>query len=208
MSESDPNGPHPLDYANPRHFPNPRWHWSTWLLLAIVLAIWVPIGFWVALKQMQSGVGYYSSGINIKSAANLRSIGQAIQMYAADNQGEYPDSLRTILATEDVTSGIFVSPLSNDSPADGPTTQAILDQLMTPGHCSYVYLGRGLTTKTVTSDMIIAYERPGNYRSGGTYVLFGDGHVEYVLGAQAATIAKRATTGPFPVTMPTTLPSN
>jgi prepilin-type processing-associated H-X9-DG protein len=105
------------------------------------------------------------------------------------------------LLNEDITSSVFVSPLTSDTPAQGATPQAIADQLVAGGHLSYVYLGRGLNAKTVTPEMIVAYEKlPAS--SKGANVLFGDGHAEWFDGATVAKIIDRAASGEFPVTRP------
>jgi len=143
-----------------------------------------------------------STGPRVKSASNLRQIGQGILLYSNDHGGAYPDSFEAILLEGDFTSEVFVSPLGLDTPAAGPTPQAIADQLDAGGHLSYVYLGRGLTTKTVTDNTIIAYEKL-SIAGNGANVLFGDGHVEWDDAAYVAKIVDRAASGKFPVTMPT-----
>jgi len=137
----------------------------------------------------------------VKSASNLRQIGQAILLYGNDHQGKYPDSFQTILLNEDITSEVFVSPSRSETPASGATQQQAADQLTEGGHVSYVYLGRGLSANTVTPDTIVAYEMIPN-SGDGSNVLFGDGHVEYFAAPTAAKIIGRAATGEFPVTMP------
>jgi prepilin-type processing-associated H-X9-DG protein len=135
------------------------------------------------------------------SASNLRCIGQAILLYTNDHRGEYPDSFQTILLNEDVTSAVFVSPARSETPAKGPTTQAIANQMAAGGHLSYIYLGRGLSGNTVKPNTIVAYEMIP-HAGGGTNVLFGDGHVEWVGPVTIGKIGSRAAVGQFPVTLP------
>jgi prepilin-type processing-associated H-X9-DG protein len=79
---------------------------------------------------------------------------------------------------------------------------------MAGGHTSYIYLGRGLTDKKITPEMILAYESPADFVGGGTIVLFGDGHVEYQDKGFVAKMVRHAKTGLLPVTMPSTMPGN
>jgi len=102
--------------------------------------------------------------------------------------------------TEDITSEAFISPLASDTPATGPTTQATANQFSGGGHCSYVYLGQGLTTATVTPSTVLAYEPPAS--NGGGWVLFGDFQVEWLNTAAIAQIVAKASTSKSPVTMP------
>jgi len=103
---------------------------------------------------------------------------------------------------EDITSAVFVSPGSQDTPADGSTPQAIADNVSAGGHLSYVYLGRGLTTQTVKDDFVIAYERPGIWPNGGGNILFGDGHVEFDDAGTLNRIAAQHDAGVTPVFLP------
>jgi prepilin-type processing-associated H-X9-DG protein len=136
----------------------------------------------------------------VKSANNLKQIGLALQMYANDNGGRYPDTLGVLLETEDITPAVFVSPGSKDTPADGPTTQALLADLTAGGHLSYIYLVRGLTTQP-SDDVILAYENPAIWPTGAN-ILFGDGHVEFDDPKFVRQMTDKAAAGVFPVTMP------
>jgi hypothetical protein len=141
-------------------------------------------------------------------ASNMRQIGQAIAMYANDHAGQFPDDLKTVLENEDVTAAVFVCPSSNDQPAPkAPTTQATAAGLLQPGHLSYIYLGKGLTTKSATDDMVILYEPLTNHQSAGMNVLFGDMHVEWFSAVQAAPILKQVAAKQFPVRFPATMPT-
>jgi prepilin-type processing-associated H-X9-DG protein len=108
----------------------------------------------------------------VKCAANERSIGQAILLYCNDNQGQYPPDLVALVKNEDITTGIFVCPSSNDTPATSP------DSLLSGGHCSYIYLGQRLTTSADPTTVVL-YEDPGDH-GDGVNMLFADGHVEFV----------------------------
>jgi prepilin-type processing-associated H-X9-DG protein len=167
---------------------------------AFVIAVVLLGGVLASLYSVTTSRSLWLDG-RIKSYANLRTIGQGIALYGNDHAGTFPDSFQGILLNEEITSETFVSPLSSDTPAQGPTTRAMADQLTAGGHLSYVYLGKGLTMRTVTPDTILAYEKLYP-TSTGTNVLFGDFHVERVDGATAGKIVARATTGQLPVTRP------
>lgn len=193
----DPNDePKPIiDYARPTRKPGGAFRVVLFTLLGLGLAA-------LLSSMLIPSIGRSGWVENrVKSASNLRQIGQAILLYSNDNGGAFPDSFGTLLINEDITSAVFINPDSNDSPAIGPTTQATADQLAAPGHMSYVYLGNGLSEKTVTPTTIVAYEKiiPG---SAGANVLFGDGHVDYIPLSRVTKIVTRAATGKFPVTMP------
>lgn len=150
---------------------------------------------------MPPSIGSHPTSPRGRSASNLREIGQAILLYSNDHNGKYPDTFQDILLNEDITSDVFVSPLRNETPAVGPTTQAVADQLIAGGHLSYVYLGRGLSTITANPDTIVAYELPIDSSSGGN-VLFGDLHVEFEDATWMTKLIDRLKSGQLPVTIP------
>jgi hypothetical protein len=115
----------------------------------------------------------------------------AIASYAKDHKGEFPDDLKTVLENEDITAATLVCPESNDTPAFGPTTQATAAALLQPGHVSYIYLGKGLTTATARIDTVILYEPLSNHASAGMNVMFGDFHVEWLTAAETTATLKR-----------------
>ena len=126
----------------------------------------------------------------IKSAcqSNLVQVGRAVVIYAEAHGGRYPDTLGDMLTTTDISPAAFVCPASADVPAIGPTTRAVADNLTAGGHVSYVYVGRGLTTRTVTPSTVIAYEPLANHGDGGN-VLYGDGHAEWLGRGPLAAVA-------------------
>lgn len=111
--------------------------------------------------------------------SNLVQIGQACLLYANENEGRYPDRLEDVLLTQDVTPGVFVCPGSKDTPAPGRDLPTRAANLMSGGHCSYRYFGKGMTQKTIAADCVIACEVAVNH-SSRTNVLYGDGHVDFV----------------------------
>jgi prepilin-type processing-associated H-X9-DG protein len=127
-------------------------------------------------------------------------IGQAILLYAYDHGGQYPDSLRTLVQTEDLPVEMLVCPSSSDSPATGTTMSEIDETLAKPGHASYVYLGRGLSLTTAPARAVVAYEPLAN-DAFAMNVLFGDGNVEPV-----RSVAARQLLAQF--SKPSTLPSS
>jgi prepilin-type processing-associated H-X9-DG protein len=114
-----------------------------------------------------------------KCSSNLRQLGQAIVLYSTRNAGHYPKRLEDLLLTEEISSEVFVCPDSGDTPATGPTTHAVIGNIDTGGHMSYIYCGANLKVPA-PPNTIVAYEALGRHRGRGSNVLFGDGHTEFV----------------------------
>ena len=62
--------------------------------------------------------------------------------YGNDHNGNLPDSFRTALMDTDIASDAFISPLTNDTAATGPSTQATADQLLTGQRPLFLHLSR------------------------------------------------------------------
>ena len=133
--------------------------------------------------------------------SRLHQIGLGILLYSFDNGGSYPDSFASLILAEKMEPCVFVCPGSNDNPSTAPTTRAQADEMSSPGHVSYIYLGKGLTSKTVLSNQIIAYEPLANH-GDGIDVLFGDGHAEFFDLKRATKIISDANAGIRPVMVP------
>src|SRR5205807_4096460 len=112
----------------------------------------------------------------VKCMVNLREIAQALGQYAKDNGGRYPDNFRGLMLHEDIALVCFVCPASNDESAGENDKELAADSVLKPGHCSYIYLGKGLTTP-VNPKRIIAFEPLADHQGAGMHVLFGDGSV-------------------------------
>ena len=125
----------------------------------------------------------------VKCRSNLKRIAQSLSLYAADHAGKYPPDL-SMLLDEDMPSAVFVCPSSNDEPATGPTTQAIATDLATPNHCSYIYLGKGLS-RTANANQVFLLEPLENHQHKGLNVLFGDGRVEWLNKPEAEVLLKK-----------------
>ena len=133
----------------------------------------------------------------IKCSSNLRQIGQAIQMYANDNNGSYPASFAVLLGNIDLNPEAFVCPASHDEKAAGPTTQETLSEFGRPGHCSYVYLGAGASVSTPAS-FVVAYEPLEVHGRRGAHFLTRDGEVKWCHEGEAENVIQQLKAGVNP----------
>ena len=162
----------PLGYAAPRRG---RRGWGMWLALAVVA---------VGSAAMMVGILLPSLGTTrhdprMRCASNLRSIAQAVQLYANENRGRFPPDAATLLLTQDLAANEFVCYRTNDTAAYGPTPEAAAAQLTAAaGHLSYVYCGAGMNDK-VPASAVIAYEPLSNH-GDGLWVAYADTKVEWL----------------------------
>ena len=187
--------PPPLDYASPSSNPRHRTRPLTWVIASVVAAL--------LLSSIFTTTGDHGrpAANRVKCGSNLRQIGQAIMLYANENQGRYPDKLGDLM-DQDIYTAFFICPESNDEAAvPGPTTQASSANIHAGGHLSYIYLGKGLTG-TQPATMVIAYEPLSNHNNTGMNVLFGDGHVEFFHVPAATTLIAELNAGQNPPKTP------
>lgn len=123
----------------------------------------------------------------VKSASNLRQIGQGMMLYANENRGKYPDDIETLLRTQDLVADVFISPRTSTAiPAGQPAER----NMFVSEFGDYAYLGKGLKN-SATVETILAYEKPDGLEDG-INILYGDGHVEFLnMDAALAEIAKQ-----------------
>jgi len=189
-----------------------RWHkrWTLSGAVAVLLMFSAGIGMigvihqtaWLARSPVPLIRARFGEHLNRpRCAMRLKQIGYAIQQYASDNGGHYPEDWRTLLLNENesVNAGDFICPSSDDEWPPGATTREIANNLMQPHHCSYIYYGKGLSTP-VASDRVIAAEPLENHDGEGMNVLFGDGQVKWVEKDEANKLLASVA----PTTQPTT----
>jgi len=123
----------------------------------------------------------------VKSASNLRQIGQGMLLYANENKGKYPKTMGELLLTQDLTIEVFVNPATKTKT---PMNKNKDEQaLWVTKDSDYEYLGDGKTSQT-PADVVVAHEK-FSPRAEGVNMLFGDGHVEFMLNAQAQQMLAR-----------------
>jgi hypothetical protein len=137
---------------------------------------------------------------------NLEQLGAAALSEATGRaDGRFPDSLADLVA------GGKLFPAATCCPAD-PRPDAANGTAPNPGPvagaggppASYVYLGKGLTTRAgggarVSTHTVLAYEVPGHHGdAGGVHVLFADGTVVFADKDQAAALLAELAAGQNP----------
>jgi prepilin-type processing-associated H-X9-DG protein len=134
----------------------------------------VPVGFVVTFLAAARMAAHEEPRADC--ANNMRQIGLAIAMYCHDNHQQFPSDLATLIPTENLSPKVFVCGQSSDTQAP----QAA--KLLSGGHCSYVYVGAGMTDAPGAGDVVVAFELPGHHasRSGGGNILYADGHVMWI----------------------------
>lgn len=213
-ADHDPTAPtaaRALDYAGPMARPagnNFRGCGPAAAILAVIV-----LGIVVMLPRLG---GSSKQAERVMCAANLRSVGQALQMYATAHGGRYPDTLEALYTSGDVPDPrVLTCPVGGVPFAPGATTQAVVANLAAGGHVSYVYIGAGLTVKA-HGDTVLMYEHATNHKGDGGNVLFADGHVTWMQASEIRqlTALLAARTGPVllaammsPATSPTSRPA-
>ena len=119
----------------------------------------------------------------IVCGSRLRNIGYGLKSYTQTHGGRFPDDLRALVLTEDVTVETFVCPGSSDEFAPGNTLEEQAENLLKGGHCSYLYLGRGLVDP-VDPKRVVVVEPVENHDGEGVNVLRADGQVKWLQGAE------------------------
>ena len=166
--EANPTGVVPLGYASNER-PARRW---PFVVLMIALA-------WLVVATLLPSLNRRGShDPRLKCASNLRMIGQGVQLYANANKGAFPPDVPTLFLGEDLTADTFLCYATNDTRAEGPTTQAVAAALASGGHLSYVYTGKGMSMQTPPS-AVLAYEPLSNHVDG-MHVLSVDGRVQWL----------------------------
>jgi hypothetical protein len=148
--------------------------------LAIAAVVLAPIGMFmcvaIAPSLMLPALGQArQSARQLKSATQLRAIGQALMMYAQHNQDWYPEAgtdwQQRLLDTGLLTPEMF------EAPGAGPGQPSYY---YVPGHQS-----------RFSSTTILLYENPELWNGRGGNVYYDDGHTEWIEGARyQATVEK------------------
>jgi prepilin-type processing-associated H-X9-DG protein len=165
------------------------------LVLGGVSIIVTPCGISILLPSLNRA---RETANRVKCAQNMKQIGLALLAYGNTNRGAYPPDLQTLLSNSPaLKTDMMTCPSSNDTPAPNAST------LTSGGHLSYVYVPGGRTTSG--SDEVLLYEPMTNH-DNGTNMLFGDGHVEFMMRGQAEALIAASKmsrrTSPPPTRMP------
>jgi prepilin-type processing-associated H-X9-DG protein len=132
----------------------------------------------------------------VKCAANMKSIGQALLLYASDNRGAYPARIEDLIIATQLVPEVFACPSSNDTTASGATPQAVAQNVTAGGHLSYVYVGQKFGS-SAGAETVILYE-PLSDHLGGSNFLLGDGHVDFFTKSEAERFIKQLQAGVNP----------
>jgi len=142
----------PIQKPRPRTHPTGRMRIQlTHALVAIlIIALIISIGL-PALQRARQPSG------RVPCASNIRTVGQALLLYSMEHDGRYPQKLDQLLSA-----GI---------------SKEVLSCAVT--HQPTIFIAPGAIERELTADQIVAYEPLSAHDNEGSYILFGDGHVEW-----------------------------
>lgn len=134
------------------------------------------------------------TAIRVMCSANMKSIGQAMLLYAAAHGNKLPDTISDLALSEDIGASVFLCPaisLDRDSPIDlerfppTPSPAEVAKKLTGDSvHNNYVYHGRGLKVP-LPPNRVILCEPISNHKGDGMNVLFADLRVLWVTPEEA-----------------------
>jgi hypothetical protein len=211
------------------HLPRLHAHndfWRIWLVVALVATFVVirltsfdraPVraiftGFLLLMLWLAGVLAIYSYYTEIdphvltraqnNCADNLRHIDEALQWYAKDHAGHYPQRLAELLDEPGLLDGdaeVFVAPFTFETRATGATTREVAADFSKPGHCSYIYLGKGLTTPCPPNTVLL-YEPLSNHADNikGIHVLYDGRPVVFLPERDARKLIKELESGHNP----------
>jgi prepilin-type processing-associated H-X9-DG protein len=113
----------------------------------------------------------------VKSASNLRQIGQACLLYTNENDGRYPDDLGELIKMEFVDLDAFISPRADTRKPDLQGIDEIAAWVR--DNSDYAYVAKGKALGDLGAGDVVAYEKPEGLEDG-INILFGDGHVDFI----------------------------
>ncbi len=174
-----------------------HWRWS-WTICGFVIVLLMftagmaAIGIvhqtaWLASSKAPLYEPYGAIINRIRCNSNLRQIGLAISNWAENHHGKLPDDFSEVFESGDLMPENFICPASDDQIRSGQRNAAPAANLLQPGACSYIYLGKGLTQPLQPSH-VIAVEPLENHKDAGINVLFADWHVEWLDRPQAESL--------------------
>jgi hypothetical protein len=183
-------------------------NWPHTLLAVTVglLVLWGLGGFAVH-HRLTAGDPHNHGRADARCRENLRQIGNAILEYASQNKGRLPESLADLLdpalVTDPPEPRAFLAYGSEQTEASGATTREVVIDFVKGGHCSYVYLGKGLRLNVLglrASDTVLVYEPLTNHRRAmpGVHVLHADLSVTFFAEREARRLIAELESGHNP----------
>ena len=166
-----PVTPVPLDYTSaPKRSPFRLPGWAKFVALLGVVV------FLLGAVLLPNLCAPRETANRVKCAANLKQIGNALQLFAKENAGRYPDQLSELVAAEELSPSMFICPSGTAEASVAQTPPLLAADLKSPNHSSYIYLKDNLGK----ADKAMVYESIADHDKDGMNVLFGDFHTEWV----------------------------
>lgn len=168
----------------------------------IIACVELAVSAGTYLLPSNPGSGNNETRRRYNCSANLRTIGQALYMYANDYNGRLPATLDLLIADAncDLAAETFICPDAKQAPATGPTTAQVIQvfRAAPAAHCSYVYCYTPIPVSSLTPSYVLLYEPLANHAQDGMNVMFGDGHSEWMQPAAARQLLSELQSGHNP----------
>ena len=130
-------------------------------------------------------------------AGRLHQIGLGLLLYSIDHGHALPPDLPTLVRAVGLPQSAFVGCEYDGTTTDVTDPERVAAMIRSPQYNGFTYVGSGLRDDA-PADTVVAFSRGINGLDGGD-VLFGDGHVDWLTGADAQFVADHARPGGPPV---------